>query len=257
MMGTALAEATEATRISKEGEARRRKKKVGRPRTAISQKQKKKLMQQKKNLLQLRPFCDHLPPLRPQIVMEDDLDVISRLTDDFRTCSHRELLDESHSTHESPDTGGTSDPQDAAARYTSSRQHASSSSFGTGSSSKRSRSNKLFTFQRNFGGGVLRETTIQANRNPEDEETMAAVVKRLQKSAGSQVLTFTTEDVKAISEGTKKVIFSMKQLNNVTFAKEEFGKLTADEVLELTNERPVLIELMAEDVIDGEELEIF
>lgn len=121
--------------------------------------------------------------------------------------------------------------------------------------------NNLLTFRRNFGGGIVRETTIQANRNLAggngENETMAQVVKRLQKTSGSQVLTFTKDDAKAIGGGSKKILFSLVQLENVIFPKEDFGKMMATEVLRLTFERPLLIEIKTEDSVEGQILDIY
>jgi len=49
----------------------------------------------------------------------------------------------------------------------------------------------------------------------------------------------------------------MTQVNGARFCKEEFGRMMASEVAALTEERPILIQIQAEDVVEGETLSVF
>ena len=47
------------------------------------------------------------------------------------------------------------------------------------------------------------------------------------------------------------------QVNGAKFSKDEFGRMMASEVVGLTQERPIIIEIQTEDVVEGETLNVF
>ena len=138
--------------------------------------------------------------------------------------------------------------------------------------------NSLFTFRRavedDEGSCMWRETTLQAKAGlpsssgskPDDdhvnEELMSDLVKRLQemaKSKASAVLRFPMAERVAIRDGEKRIVFVLPQLKNTKFTKEEFGRMTAFDVLSMLRDRPVLVDIEAEteDTEEGETLELF
>lgn len=113
--------------------------------------------------------------------------------------------------------------------------------------------NSLFTFRRQVDEHTSRETTIQAT----GDDTMQDMVKRLQQRA-KQIMTFSKSDVEGIKLGEKRVVFQLNQVNGARFDKSEFGSMTTADVLMLTSERPLIVELCVEDTIaNGETIEIF
>ena len=123
--------------------------------------------------------------------------------------------------------------------------------------------NSLFTFrravERDEGNCMWRETTLQAKlwlsssgiREDDDdefkEELMSDLVKRLQemaKSKTSGVLRFSKEVREAMKEGEKRIVFTLPQLKNTNFTKEEFGRMKASDVLGMVRDQPVLVDLL-------------
>lgn len=134
---------------------------------------------------------------------------------------------------------------------------------------QRQEQNALFTFQRRHypsgdsasrtsEDGVLFETTLNAKTSGEDEESMEDIVKRLQqKGASSGVLKFSRTLIQQIRAGEKDVVFVLVQVNGAKFSKDEFGRMMASEVVGLTRERPIIVEIQTEDVVEGETLNVF
>lgn len=122
------------------------------------------------------------------------------------------------------------------------------------SASARAEASCLVTFQRRIEKQLV-ETTLHARADREHEDSMADLVRRLQKSAG--VLTFGKKDLKRLGKGTRQIVFILPQINRATFSKEEFGQMTTSEIMQLTPERPVVIEVTLEKTVSGEQLEIF
>lgn len=134
---------------------------------------------------------------------------------------------------------------------------------------QRQEHNALFTFQRRHypsgdsasrtsEDGVLFETTLNAKTSGQDEESMEDIVKRLQqKGASSGVLKFSRTLIQQIRAGEKDVVFVLVQVNGAKFSKDEFGRMMASEVVGLTPERPIIIEIQTEDVVEGETLNVF
>mmetsp|Transcript_16660 Transcript_16660/g.24157 ORF Transcript_16660/g.24157 Transcript_16660/m.24157 type:complete len:304 (+) Transcript_16660:39-950(+) len=108
----------------------------------------------------------------------------------------------------------------------------------------------LFTFSR---GNI--ETTL--NSRTRDEETMEDLVKRLQQQKGSSLLKFSMEEIRAIKAGDQEVVFLLKQIQGAKFSKEEFGYMKASDIQCLTRERPILIEIQTQEVVQGETLDVF
>mmetsp|Transcript_19099 Transcript_19099/g.44501 ORF Transcript_19099/g.44501 Transcript_19099/m.44501 type:complete len:301 (-) Transcript_19099:255-1157(-) len=120
--------------------------------------------------------------------------------------------------------------------------------------------NALFTFQRkrNDGESKIFSTSLNAKAHGDDEESMQDLVKRIQKmGSASGVLKFEKAEIEEIKSGDKQVIFSLVQVNGAKFNKEEFGKMKASEVLSMTTERPILIEILTEEILDDETLDVF
>lgn len=113
--------------------------------------------------------------------------------------------------------------------------------------------NCLFMFRRQIGQNEVRERTVFAR----DGETMKILIKRLQRTA-KQVLTFTKSDAKDIAAGDKHIVFCLHQMKMARFVKHEFGSMLASDLLALTDERPIMVELLAQDsIVDGETIDIF
>jgi hypothetical protein len=127
----------------------------------------------------------------------------------------------------------------------------------------------LFTFQRRNGGSAsgggsadddstMCETTLNAKIVGNDEESIEDVVKRLQqKGASSGVLKFDKSEIRQIKAGEKEIVFVLVQVNGAKFSKDEFGRMMASEVAGLTQQRPILIEIQTEEVVEGETLDVF
>jgi hypothetical protein len=264
MLGTAFAAANQAKKITEQHQ--KRKKKIGQPNPSVWEERKKQLMQAKAAKAAAKTasrqgskapttdFNESFPSGSfdsPQIIhaIPESVDDMSLLTDDFRTMFHQE---KKYGIGEPRFEEGTPHIILETSSMPSSNQPSLSEDLSSGS---RRDHNNLLTFQRHVRDGVVRETTLQANCD--EGETMMDLVTRLQKSKVTQVLTFTKEDAADIAKGAKKVVFSLSQLHNVKFSKEEFGMMKAAEILGLTTVRPVIINIMTEDVVDGEDLEIF
>ena len=127
--------------------------------------------------------------------------------------------------------------------------------------------NVLFTFRRRIvresssageGTSATFETTLNAKTSGSEEESMEDIVKRLQqKGASSGVLKFKRDLIEKIRAGQKDVVFVLTQVSGAKFSKDEFGRMMASEVASLTTERPILIEIKTEDVVEGETLTLF
>lgn len=86
---------------------------------------------------------------------------------------------------------------------------------------------------------------------------MKVLIKRLQRTA-KQVLTFTKSDAQDIATGDKHIVFCLHQMKMARFVKHEFGSMLASDLLALTDERPIMVELLAQDsIVDGETIDIF
>lgn len=205
--------------------------------------------------VQLRPLDASANPIKNEFLnaaADGPADDISRLTDDFRTLRQEDTLREVEAALEvaiALEEPSLLQPSEIGLVSTS------------GSSSShprrrlRERGNDYLTFRRRIGRS-LRETSVNADRM---DETMKDMVTRLQRDdhGGDKVLRFSKDQAKAIMRGTKLIRFSIAQMPNVKFSKEEFGELTAAEVLELTSDRPVVLEILVEDSVEGEDLVIF
>lgn len=128
--------------------------------------------------------------------------------------------------------------------------------------------NALFTFRRRdvrYDGGevgegtcTIFETTLNARTSGPDEESMEDLVKRLQqKGRASGVLKFNRGLIQQIRDGEKEVVFVLVQVKGSKFSKEEFGRMMASEVIGLTHERPIVVEIQTEDAVEGETLDVF
>jgi hypothetical protein len=128
--------------------------------------------------------------------------------------------------------------------------------------------NVLFTFRRrdvrydsgDVGEGTctIFETTLNARTCGPDEESMEDLVKRLQqKGRASGVLKFNRGLIQKIRDGEKEVVFVLVQVKGSKFSKEEFGRMMASEVVGLTHERPIVVEIQTEDAVEGETLDVF
>ena len=129
--------------------------------------------------------------------------------------------------------------------------------------------NALFTFRRRdvryeddceVGEGTctIFETTLNARTCGPDEESMEALVKRLQqKGRASGVLKFNRGLIQKIRAGEKEVVFVLVQVKGAKFSKEEFGRMMASEVAGLTQERPIVVEIQTENAVEGETLDVF
>lgn len=126
---------------------------------------------------------------------------------------------------------------------------------GSGSST----SNNLFVFRRKVDSkkDEYRETTLQTTKG----ESMKDVVKRLQTgTTAKQLLTFTKTEAKGIAAGTKQVFFCLTQIKSARFHKDVFASMSSSEVLALTTERPIVVELVVEDIRTkrgGQQVDIF
>lgn len=216
--------------------------------------------------VQLRPLDASANPIKNEFLnaaADGPADDISRLTDDFRTLRQEDTLREVEAALEAAIALEEDDD-----KYPPEPSLLQPSEIGlvstSGSSSShprrrrlmvRERGNDYLTFRRRVGR-LLRETSVKADRM---DETMKDMVTRLQRDdhGGDKVLRFSKDQAKAIMEGTKLIRFSIAQLPNVKFSKEEFGELTAAQVLELTSDRPVVLEILVEDSVEGEDLVIF
>ena len=135
----------------------------------------------------------------------------------------------------------------------------------------RTEQNAMFTFQRrhyassdgtasSYGPrrGALLKHTLNAKTCGQGKESMEDIVKRLQqKGASSGVLKFSRTLIQQIRAGEKDVVFVLVQVNGAKFSKDEFGRMMASEVVGLTQERPIIIEIQTEDVVEGETLNVF
>lgn len=136
---------------------------------------------------------------------------------------------------------------------------ADSESFSESTGNRKMESNALFTFQRANpkDSSKMFSTTLSA-KTYGCEDTMEDLVKRLQKMGNtSSVLRFEKDDILAIKSGKKQVVFALTQVQGAVFNKQEFGKMTVTEMLDYTDERPVLIQISTEDIIDGESIDVF
>ena len=132
----------------------------------------------------------------------------------------------------------------------------SGSSFGAKKNEKRRNNNTLVSFQRWISEGKKVDTTVNIKREDEAQSTMADIVKRLQ-GIKSGVLTFDRSELLAIKAGEKGIVFVLPQLGHAKFSKEEFGEMATSDFLELTQDRPIIIEITTEDAVSGETLDIF
>jgi len=125
---------------------------------------------------------------------------------------------------------------------------------------EKAETNALFTFQRTctLDANKVFSTTLNAKSQGDTEETMEDLVKRLQKMGNtSSVLKFEKQDIVAIKSGTKQVVFSLTQVKGAVFNKQEFGKMTVSEMMTLSTERPIVIEITTEDLAQGETFDVF
>jgi hypothetical protein len=127
-----------------------------------------------------------------------------------------------------------------------------SGSGDTVESDKGAEKNSLVTFQRDNDGNKI-STTLHA-RSGEDI-IMSDLVKRLQKSGG--VLTFCKKDMKRLAKGRRQITFALPQVKGTRFEKEEFGAMKISDMMKLTGERPILVDICMEKTIEGEQLNIF
>ena len=117
----------------------------------------------------------------------------------------------------------------------------------------------LVTFQRTIDKEHLVQTTLHAKADGPTEDTMADLVRRLQKSTtGSAVLTFAKKDLKKVSKGKRQILFHMPQVHKtLSFSKDEFGPMKISELMKLTPERPIVVEINLERTISGDQIDIF
>jgi hypothetical protein len=116
------------------------------------------------------------------------------------------------------------------------------------------KNNSLITFQRHVlgddGEASMRETTLQAVTENGSEESMGDIVKRLQKMAktgDSGVLRFSPTELKEVQDGRKIIAFALPQLPRRIYQREEFGNIMASQVLRMTSDRPLLVEIQMID----------
>jgi sulfite reductase alpha subunit-like flavoprotein len=120
----------------------------------------------------------------------------------------------------------------------------------------------LFTFRRRnileSGKEVISETTLNGHIFGEEEESMEDIVKRLQqKGTSSGVLKFDRKEIQQIKDGVKVIVFVLTQVQGAKFGKKEFGRMMASQIAGLTPQRPILIEIEAEEIAEGETLDVF
>eukprot|EP00542_Grammatophora_oceanica_P015000 CAMPEP_0194036180 /NCGR_PEP_ID=MMETSP0009_2-20130614/8545_1 /TAXON_ID=210454 /ORGANISM="Grammatophora oceanica, Strain CCMP 410" /LENGTH=416 /DNA_ID=CAMNT_0038677813 /DNA_START=167 /DNA_END=1417 /DNA_ORIENTATION=- len=84
-----------------------------------------------------------------------------------------------------------------------------------------------------------------------EDETMADLVRRLQKDRSSSVLKFASKDREKLLCGRAHLFFRLPQVNGAKFSKEMFGEMRASQVLQLTRERPILVDIEIEEVVEG------
>eukprot|EP00540_Astrosyne_radiata_P007171 CAMPEP_0116849582 /NCGR_PEP_ID=MMETSP0418-20121206/15657_1 /TAXON_ID=1158023 /ORGANISM="Astrosyne radiata, Strain 13vi08-1A" /LENGTH=453 /DNA_ID=CAMNT_0004481329 /DNA_START=52 /DNA_END=1412 /DNA_ORIENTATION=+ len=117
----------------------------------------------------------------------------------------------------------------------------------------------LFVFRRkNKEGKVECETTLPSK---DPEETMADLVRQLQghraQANNGGILNFPKREVSALKTGERRIVFVLKQVRGAKFGKDEFGTMRANEVLMLTKQRPVIVDIRTESCVVGETVEIF
>lgn len=90
--------------------------------------------------------------------------------------------------------------------------------------------------------------------------TMKDMIKRLQEgSSGRRFLTFTKAEAKAITSGAEHIIFCLPQVRmRPQFDKDAFGAMRVSDVLAMTSERPLVVEVILEEISKrGEQLNIY
>lgn len=117
---------------------------------------------------------------------------------------------------------------------------------------KKEQSNRLFRFQREVNGGQIVQSSLIASHG----QTMADLVKRLQEQA-SPVLTFSKNDLSAIKDNTKRIVFVLEQLDNTKMINTAFGRLPASSLMEAIEDRPIKITIQTEHVLSEEENTLF
>jgi hypothetical protein len=109
------------------------------------------------------------------------------------------------------------------------------------------------TFQRLHETATIHQTTLHARA----EDTMADLVRRLQKSA-SGVLTFAKKELKRLQRGSRQIVFILPQCQRASFAKDEFGQMKVSDMMKLiTDVRPIVVEVSLERTVSGEQIDIF
>ena len=147
-----------------------------------------------------------------------------------------------------------SDRRRSSAQGDSRRSLGNNSNGGSSGSGSGKTTRTTFLFRRKLRNGkILAEKTVTTDHPA--ETTMSQLIKRKIQGHGSKtpdgqkqstgVLSFTADDADAIVNGTKRVIFHVK--HGDTFDKEEFGDLTAAEVLDMhSSKSSLVIDIMTE-----------
>lgn len=119
--------------------------------------------------------------------------------------------------------------------------------------------NCLVTFQRTIDKEHMVQTTLHAKADGANEDTMADLVRRLQKSTtGSAVPLFAKKDLKKVTKGKRQILFHLPQVHKaLSFSKDEFGPMKISKLMKLTPQRPIVVEINLERIISGDQIDIF
>lgn len=105
----------------------------------------------------------------------------------------------------------------------------------------------------------LPSTTLPFLSN-KDHSTMKDMIKRLQEgSSGKRFLTFTKTEAKAIACEAEHIVFCLPQVKmRPQFDKDAFGAMKVSDVLAMTSDRPLVVEVKLEEISKrGEQLNIY